>query len=173
MPLYSLGNLSPQIEENVFLAPSADIIGDVSIGARASIWFGVVARADINKIIIGEDTNIQDGTIIHVVHALPTIIGRGVTVGHKATLHACTIEDHCLIGMDAVILDGALIREGSVVAAGSVVPPGKEYPANSLIMGSPAKVVRELSEEEKKKYRNHYLNYLEAAENFNKNLKEI
>jgi len=173
LPLYSLGNLNPQIKENVFIAPSADIIGDVSIAEGASIWFGVIARADINKIIIGKDTNIQDGAIIHVVQALPTIIGKGVTVGHKATLHACTIEDRCLIGMGAVVLDGALIRKGSVVAAGSIVPPGKDYPENSLIMGSPAKVVRLLSEEERSKYGNHYLNYLDASKNFIANLKEI
>lgn len=175
MPLYKCLNDSPTIGKDCFIAPSADVMGKVEIGDHASIWFGCVLRGDINKIVIGENTNIQDLSMLHVVEEIPCIIGRNVTVGHKVTLHACTVEDNCLIGMDAVVLDGALIRKNSIVAAGSVVPPGKNYPEGSLIMGNPAKVVRELSSEEKEKYGNHYKSYISVKNGFLKpgNFEEI
>lgn len=147
---------APQIGENVFIAPSADVIGRVKIGKDSSIWFGVVVRGDVHRIEIGERTSIQDLSMIHVTHhkredesdGYPTIIGSDVTVGHKVMLHGCTIEDACLIGMSATILDGAVIGKESIVGAGALVTKGKIFPPRSLIMGSPAKVVRELTDEE-------------------------
>ena len=136
------------------------------MGDHASLWFNVVARGDINQIIIGENTNIQDLSMLHVLEDVPLIIGKDVSVGHNVTLHACTVEDNCLIGMGAVVLDGALIQKNSVVAAGSVVPPGKSYPPNSLIMGNPAKLYRALKDDEIGKYGQHYLSYIETKNQF-------
>jgi carbonic anhydrase/acetyltransferase-like protein (isoleucine patch superfamily) len=164
--LYSFHGHQPVIAEGVFIAPSADVIGHVSFGKNSSLWYGCVARGDINEIIIGENSNIQDLTMLHVDHPLPLIVGKNVSVGHNAILHACTIGDHCLIGMGAILLNGCVIGKNSVVAAGSVVPPGKSYPAGSMIMGSPAKVVRPLTEEELDKYGNHYKGYLSAKDAF-------
>lgn len=166
MAIYSYKNFVPSLGEGCFIAPSADVIGQVNLGDHCSLWFGVVARGDINCITIGENTNVQDMTMLHVVEEIPLVIGKNVSIGHKAVVHACTIEDSCLIGMGAVILDGALIRENSVVAAGSVVPPGKEYPPGSMIMGSPAKVVRPLRPEELTGYGNHYQSYIITKNEF-------
>jgi len=147
---------TPKIKKSVFIAPSADVIGEVKIGKDSAIWFGCVVRADIHKIKIGKRTNIQDLSMIHVTHYTkkdksdgnPTIIGNDVTVGHRVMLHGCKIEDACLIGMSATILDGAVIGKESIVGAGSLVTKNKKFPSRSLIMGSPAKVVRELSDDE-------------------------
>lgn len=147
---------APQIGENVFVAPSADVIGRVKIGKDSSIWFGVVVRGDVHRIEIGERTSIQDLSMVHITHhkredesdGYPTFIGNDVTVGHKVMLHGCTIEDACLIGMSATILDGAVIGKESIVGAGALVTKGKVFPPRSLIMGSPAKLVRELTDEE-------------------------
>jgi carbonic anhydrase/acetyltransferase-like protein (isoleucine patch superfamily) len=167
MPLYSCREFKPEVDKSAFIAPSADVMGRVFVGRNASIWFNCVVRGDINEIKIGDNTNIQDLSLLHVVSDLPLIIGSGVTIGHKVTLHACTVEDNCLIGMDAVILDGAVIGENSLVAAGSVVPPGKKYPPGSFIIGSPAVVKRELTEEEKTQYGNHYKTYVATAAAYN------
>jgi len=148
----------PKIGENSWIAPSADIIGDVACGNDCSIWFGCVVRGDVHYIKIGERVNIQDLSMIHVTHykkpdksdGNPTIIGDDVTIGHRVMLHGCTIENACLIGMSATILDGAVIGKESIVGAGSLVTKNKVFPPRSLIMGSPAKVVRELSDEEVK-----------------------
>lgn len=147
---------SPKIAKNVFVAPSADIIGEVSIGSGSSIWFGTVLRGDVNAITIGKNTSIQDQSVVHVTHytyddrsdGYATSIGDNVTVGHRVTLHGCTIEDACLIGMGAVILDGAVIGSESIVAASALVTSRKVFPPRSMIMGNPAKVVRELTNEE-------------------------
>jgi carbonic anhydrase/acetyltransferase-like protein (isoleucine patch superfamily) len=146
----------PKISKKAWVAPSADIIGNVKIGADSSVWFGVVIRGDVHKIRIGKRTSIQDLSMIHVTHykkedmsdGNPTIIGDDVTVGHKVMLHGCTIENGCLIGMSATILDGAVIGEGSIVGAHSLVTSNKVFPPHSLIMGSPAKVVKTLNDEE-------------------------
>ena len=148
--------MTPSIAQNVFIAPSADIIGEVSIGSGSSIWFGCVVRGDVNSISIGENTNIQDLSMIHVTQytrenrsdGFPTIIRDNVTVGHRVMLHGCVVEDACLIGMSATILDGAVIGKESIVGAGSLVTKNKKFPPRSLIMGNPAKLVRELTEEE-------------------------
>ncbi len=146
----------PKLSKNVWIAPNSTVIGDVEMGEDVSIWFGVVVRGDVHYIKIGNRTNIQDLTMIHVTHykkddksdGNPTIIGDDVTIAHKVMLHGCTIENACLIGMNATILDGAVIGRESIVGAGSLVTKGKVFPPRSLIMGSPAKVVRELSEDE-------------------------
>ena len=148
----------PKIGKKVFIAPSADVIGRCEIGDDSSIWFGTVIRGDVHYIKIGKRTSIQDGSMIHVTHykkedmsdGNPTIIGDDVTVGHKVMLHGCTIEDACLIGMSATILDGAVIGKESIVGAGALVTKNKVFPPRSLILGSPAKRVRELREDELK-----------------------
>lgn len=166
MSFEHLNKYTPSQGEGCFIAPSADVIGHVEMGDNVNVWFQCVLRGDINLIKIGDNTNIQDLSMLHVVENIPLIIGKNVTVGHKVILHACTIEDSCLIGMGAVVLDGAVIKKNSVVAAGSVVPPGKTYPEGSLIMGNPAKVKRELTKEELDQYGNHYKSYIEAKNQF-------
>ena len=150
--------LTPTIGENTWIAPSADVIGDVRLGKECSIWFGCVVRGDVHKIEIGDRVNVQDLSMIHVTHykkpdksdGNPTIIEDDVTIGHRVMLHGCTIKKACLIGMSCTILDGAVIGEESIVGANSLVTKNKIFPPRSLIMGSPAKVVRSLSEEEVK-----------------------
>jgi len=155
--IHNFKTFTPKIGKYSWIAPSADVIGDVEIGQDCSIWFGSIIRGDVHFIKIGDRTNIQDLSMIHVTHykkerelgdGNPTIIGNDVTVGHRVMLHGCTIEDACLIGMSATILDGAVIGKESIVGAGSLVTKNKIFPPRSLIMGSPAKVVRELTNEE-------------------------
>ncbi len=150
----------PQIAKRVFCAKGAKIIGDVEIGADSSIWFNCVLRGDVNSIKIGKRSNIQDLTTIHVWHktfdskgavvdhGFPVVIGNDVTIGHNCVIHACELKDRVLVGMNAVVMDGAVIGEDSIVGAGSVVTKGKEFPPRSLILGNPAKLVRELRTEE-------------------------
>ncbi len=141
--------VAPQIDSTVFLAPSSCVIGDVCIKEKSSLWFNVTVRGDVNYIRIGRRTNIQDGCVVHVtLETHPTIIGDDVSVGHNVTLHGCTIHDKCLIGIGAKVLDGSVIGKSSLVAAGSLVAPGTKIPPRSLVMGSPAKVKRELTDAE-------------------------
>lgn len=152
----------PKIEQSAWIAPSADVIGNVKVGENSSIWFGCVIRADVNEVKIGKNTNIQDLSMIHTDTNSKTILGDNVTIGHKVMLHGCKVEDNCLIGMSATILDNAVIGEGSIVGANSLVTQGKKFPPRSLIMGSPAKVVKELSQEEVEgliKHAQHYVDY--------------
>jgi len=154
--VYNFKNFRPKIGKNTWIAPSADVIGDVEIGEDSSIWFGTVIRGDVHYITIGSRTSIQDLSMVHITHhkkadrsdGSPTIIGDDVTIGHRVMLHGCTIEDACLIGMSATILDNAVIGKESIVGAGSLVTKGKVFPPRSLILGSPAKVVRELTDVE-------------------------
>ncbi len=139
----------PQVAMSVYIAPSAWIIGDVVIGEHSSVWFYTVVRGDVHMIRIGEETNIQDHSTLHVTTArFPLHIGSRVTIGHRVVLHGCTVADECLIGMGAVVLDGATIGKHSLVAAGSVVPPGMTVPERSLVMGVPAKVQKTLNDDE-------------------------
>lgn len=141
--------VQPQVAADVFVAPTATVIGDVHIGAESGIWFGVILRGDVNRIRIGRRSNLQDGTIVHVTsNTHPTLIGDGVTVGHGVMLHGCTVGDSCLIGIGAIVLDGAVIGESSMVAAGSLVAPGMVVPPRSLAIGNPARIKRELTEAE-------------------------
>jgi len=154
--LHEFKGMQPTLGERTWIAPSANVVGDVTCGQDCSIWFGCVVRGDVHYIKIGNRVNIQDLSMIHVTHykksdksdGNPTIIGDDVTIGHRVMLHGCTIHKACLIGMSATILDGAVIGEESIVGAGALVTKGKVFPPRALIMGSPAKVVRELNEAE-------------------------
>jgi carbonic anhydrase/acetyltransferase-like protein (isoleucine patch superfamily) len=148
MPLYALGELAPTLEEGAWAAPSADLIGDVWLGRRASVWFGAVIRADNTPILIGEESNIQDGAVGHSDPDAPLVIGARVTVGHQAILHGCTIGDGCLIGMGARVLNGAVLGENCLVGAGALVTEGEIFESGMLIVGTPARAVRALSEEQ-------------------------
>lgn len=139
---------TPRIHPDAFVAETAVVAGDVTIGPRASLWYGVVARAEVSPITIGADTNIQDNSVLHNDPDFPLTIGTGVTVGHLANLHGCTIEDGCLIGMSAVVLNGCVIGRGSLVGACALVTQGTIIPPGSLVLGSPAKVIRPLRPEE-------------------------
>lgn len=139
---------SPQLAPSAYVAPTAVVMGDVTLGPHSSVWPLCVLRGDIQSITIGEGSNIQDGTIIHLADELGVHIGRYVTVGHAAMIHACTIEDECLIGMRAIILDGAVIGSRSIVGAGALVPKGMIVPPGSMVLGLPAKIVRPLAPEE-------------------------
>jgi carbonic anhydrase/acetyltransferase-like protein (isoleucine patch superfamily) len=156
-------NHHPELHESVFLAPTAVVIGRAKVREGASIWFNCVIRADINAIEIGANTNIQDGCMLHVTNRNGLIVGDRVTVGHGAVLHGCKIEADCLISMAAVVLDGAVVGAGSIVAAGSVVPPGSEIPPHSLVMGVPGRVVRSVSDEDRRKIDRGWQNYLRYA----------
>ncbi|MEA3512206.1 MAG: gamma carbonic anhydrase family protein [Campylobacterota bacterium] len=164
----------PKISKKAWVAPSADVIGNVKIGKDSSIWFGTVIRGDVHKIRIGKRTSVQDLSMIHVTHykkddmsdGNPIIIGDDVTIGHKVMLHGCIIENGCLIGMNATILDGVVIGEGSIVGAHSLVTSNKVFPPNSLIMGSPAKVVKTLTKEESANLIEHAARYVKFKEEY-------
>jgi len=157
----------PKLAADVLIASGACLIGDVEIGVSSSIWFNTTLRGDVHYIRIGARTNIQDNTVVHVTEAkAPTVIGSDVTIGHSAVIHGCTIEDLCLIGMGAVVLDGARIRERSFVAAGALVPPGKEFPPGSLIKGMPARVERPLTEKEIEGLRASAQHYVDTAADY-------
>ena len=161
--LHTYQGITPKFTGRVFHVDSAEIIGDVEIGADSSIWFQVVIRGDVNFIRIGERTNIQDGTVIHVTHKInPTVIGDDVTIGHNVTLHGCKIGNRCLIGMGAVVMDKAVVEDDAMVAAGALVTPGTKIPSGTLYAGSPARYKRHLSDREiddLKQSAQNYLNY--------------
>jgi len=167
--IYNYKNITPKLSDSTWVAPSADIIGDVKIGDNSSIWFGTVIRGDVHYIKIGDRTSIQDGSMVHVTHykkddksdGNPTIIGNDVTIGHKVMLHGCEIKDACLIGMSATILDGVVIEKESIVGAGSLVTKNKRFPPRSLIMGSPAKFIRQLNDDEVKELYASALRYVD------------
>ncbi|MEO7318571.1 MAG: gamma carbonic anhydrase family protein [Chthoniobacteraceae bacterium] len=138
----------PSVDPTAFIANGADVIGDVTLAAESSVWFQAVLRADINRIVIGPRSNIQDGAVIHLADDFGTYVGELVTVGHKAILHACTIGDEVLVGMGAIVLDGAEVGARSIIGAGALITGGKKFPEGSLIIGSPAKAVRTLSLDE-------------------------
>lgn len=149
-------DITPQIDETAFVHDHAVVIGDVTVGARASIWPGVVLRGDQGSIRIGDETSIQDGSIGHATGGLSTTtIGARCTVGHKALLHGCTVEDDCLIGMGAILMDNCVIGAQSIIAAGALVPVGREIPPRSLVVGVPGKVVRQLTDEDVVQYIHH------------------
>jgi carbonic anhydrase/acetyltransferase-like protein (isoleucine patch superfamily) len=171
MTIYSYKNHTPQIHESVFIAPTAQIIGNVNIGKQSSIWFHTVLRADFDKISIGEKTNIQDLSMCHADKNIPLKIGNRVTIGHGSIIHGCTIEDECLIGMGTIIMNGAVIKKGSVIAAGTVVLEKTIIPPYSLVTGSPGKIKKtyENPEEMKIKIKTGSEIYLKNAHNFGSN----
>ena len=157
----------PKVAASAYIDPSAQVIGDVEIGERSSVWPNVTIRGDVNHIRIGSETNVQDNTVIHVEHDVyPTILGNRVTVGHSATLHGCVIEDDCLIGIGAIVLNGARIGRGAVIAAGALVPEGAEIPEGMLAMGVPAKPKRPVTEAEQERFRVNCNNYVKRAEEY-------
>lgn len=148
MAVYELEGVAPQIAESAWIADSAQVMGDVQLGADASVWFGTVVRGDTAHITIGEGTNVQDASVLHADEGMPLTIGRHVTVGHQVMLHGCTIGDESLIGIGAIVLNGAKIGKNCLVGAGALVTEGKEFPDGSMIIGSPARVVRQLTPEQ-------------------------
>lgn len=173
MTCYALGNLTPQINPSAFVATEATLIGAVTLQAGASVWPGAAIRADNEPIAIGENTNIQEGAVLHVDAGKPLHIGRNVTVGHQAMLHGCTVEDGALIGIQAVVLNGAVIGRHSLVGAGALVTEGKIFPERSLILGAPAKAVRTLSDEEVAGLEESARSYAERAQRYRETLRPL
>ena len=173
MPLYRLGDLAPTLADGAWAAPSADVIGDVRLGARASVWFGAVIRADNTPIIIGEESNLQDGSVGHSDPGAPLTIGARVTIGHQAIVHGCTIADDCLIGMGARILNGAVLGPECLVGAGALITEGKQFEGGSLIVGVPARIVRPLTGEEKAALRVSAAHYAEKAARYARDLDRV
>jgi carbonic anhydrase/acetyltransferase-like protein (isoleucine patch superfamily) len=160
----AFGGVSPRIDPSVFLATGCVVVGDVELGVGASIWFGAVVRGDVNSVHIGARTNIQDQAVVHVTGGShPTWIGEDVTVGHQAVLHGCTVKDRCLIGIGAIVLDGAVVGEEAIVGAGALVPPGMVVPPRSLVMGSPARVKRTLTDVDVEGLRSSARRYVDCA----------
>lgn len=166
MALHSIGELSPLLLPGAWAAPSADLIGDVRLGARASVWFGAVLRGDNTPLILGEETNFQDGAIGHSDLGFPLTIGARVTVGHQAILHGCTVSDDCLIGMGARILNGAVIGPQCIVGAGALITEGKHFERGSLIVGAPARAARQVTEEERELLRQSAAHYAAKARSY-------
>jgi carbonic anhydrase/acetyltransferase-like protein (isoleucine patch superfamily) len=156
---------SPRIHPTAFIAGSAEVMGDVVIGEASSVWYTSVVRGDMAPIRIGDRTNLQDGTIVHVDEGLPCLIGSQVGVGHRAILHGCTVEDDCLIGMGSTLLNGVVVGRGSVVAAGALLTEGMVVPPGSVVMGVPAKVVRPVDEELQIRIEETWRHYLEQGRN--------
>ena len=171
MPLYSIGDSTPSLNPTAWVAPSADLIGDVRLGNRCSVWFGAVIRADNTPIILGDETNFQDGAIGHSDPGAPLTLGARVTVGHQAILHGCTIGDEALIGMGARILNGAVIGSQCIVGAGALVTECKLFEPRSLIVGSPARAVRQLSDEQVALLKLSAAHYAEKAARYAAELK--
>jgi len=166
MPLYAINGVEPSFGPGAWAAPSADLVGDVRLGARASVWFGAVLRGDNTPLILGEETNFQDGAVGHSDAGFPLTIGARVTVGHQAILHGCTVADDCLIGMGARLLNGAVIGPECIVGAGALVTEGKHFERGSLIVGAPARVMRQLTDEERQLLRASAAHYAEEAQRY-------
>lgn len=161
--------ITPTIHPEAFVAAGAVVIGDVHIGKDTNIWFGCVIRGDVNTIRIGERTNIQDGTIVHVTRETgPTKIGSGVTIGHQATIHACTLEDDSFVGMGATVIDGVVVETHGFVAAGAMVPPNKRIPTGQMWTGNPAKYFRDLTEKEHEYFAYSAQHYVDLANDYKK-----
>lgn len=157
----SFRGVMPRIAESAYIDASAQVIGDVVIGERSSVWPNVAIRGDVNYIRIGDESSIQDNSVLHVDHGrYPCIVGNRVTIGHRVVLHGCEIEDNALIGIGAIVLNGAKIGAGAIVAAGALIPEGMEVPARTLAMGMPAKVRRDVTPEEEERFRKNWQNYV-------------
>lgn len=173
MAIYQLGEFAPTIDPTAYITDSATLVGQVQVKARASIWFNVTIRGDNEPIVIGEGSNVQEGSVLHADPGFPLILGKEVTIGHMAMVHGCTIGDGALVGIQAVILNGAKIGKNCVVGAGALVTEGKEFPDNSLIVGSPAKAIRTLTEEEITRFHGAADSYLRRSVEFREKLKRI
>jgi len=172
MAVYQLDEHQPRIHSSAWVADSAQVMGAVTMEADASVWFGATVRGDTEHITIGEGANIQDGSVLHADHGMPLTVGRHVTVGHMVMLHGCTIGDESLIGIGAVVLNGAKIGRNCLVGAGSLVTEGKEFPDGSMIMGTPAKVVRQLTPEQIEGLRQSARHYIDNARRFKAGLQK-
>lgn len=161
--IYEHDGQGPTIGNDCFVAPSADLIGRATLGDGVNVWYGAVVRADVNTITIGRETNIQDNAVLHVTRDNPLTIGQRCTIGHSAIVHAATVGDRCLVGMGSIILDGAIIGDDSLVAAGAVVTPNKRFPPRSLLVGSPATVMRTLTDDELVRMKENVEEYLLLA----------
>ena len=173
MAIYELDNIAPRVAEGAWVADSAQVMGNVELGQDSSVWFGAVVRGDTDVIRIGRGTNIQDGSVLHADAGKPLTIGDDVTVGHMVMLHGCTVGDGSLIGIGAIVLNGAKIGRGCIVGAGALVTEGKEFPDGSMIIGSPAKAVRELTSEQQQGLRASAQHYVDNAAQFRSGLKKI
>jgi carbonic anhydrase/acetyltransferase-like protein (isoleucine patch superfamily) len=173
MAVYQLDALTPDISDSAWVADNAQVIGDVHMAADSSVWFSSVVRGDTATIRIGEGTNIQDGSVLHADVGIPLTIGKHVTVGHMVQLHGCTIGDESLIGIGAIVLNGAKIGKNCLVGAGSLVTEGKEFPDGSMILGSPAKVVRQLTPEQIEGLRRSAQHYVNNKNRFKAGLKKL
>nr|WP_295738359.1 gamma carbonic anhydrase family protein [uncultured Acidocella sp.] len=172
--LYALGNLAPQIDPTAWVAPTAVLIGDVRIGPGANIWFNAVLRGDTNPVIVGARSNVQDGTIVHVDHDdHPAIIGDDVTIGHGAIIHACRLENRAFIGMGATVLDGAVVEEGGLLGARALLGPGKRIGKQELWTGTPARLVRVMSDAERARWDETVPHYLGLTAQYVKTLRPI
>jgi len=173
MALYELDGVAPKVAPTAWVADSAQVIGNVSLATDASVWFGVVIRGDTAAIRIGRGTNIQDASVLHADVGKPLTVGEDVTVGHMVMLHGCTIGDGSLIGIGAVVLNGAKIGKGCIVGAGALVTEGKEFADGSMILGSPAKAVRDVTPEQQAAFKAGALHYVENARRFRLGLKKL
>lgn len=173
MAIYALEGVAPQVSASAWVADSAQVIGRVALADDASVWFGVVIRGDTETITVGKGSNIQDMSVLHADVGMPLTVGEGVTVGHKVMLHGCTIGDNSLIGIGAVVLNGAKIGNNCLVGAGSLVTEGKEFADGSLIVGSPARVVRQLSPEQIEGLRHSAQHYVQNANLYRAGLKKL
>lgn len=172
--IYSIDNIAPKIDfDSSFIADSADIIGRVTLGQRVSVWFNAVLRGDTDDIIVGDNSNIQDNSVLHTDPGLKLRVGKGVTVGHKVMLHGCTIGDYSLIGINSVILNGASIGSHTLIGANTLITEGKEIPSGVLVMGNPGKIVRELNDEEKKALEKSASVYTSKIDQYKNSLKRV
>lgn len=172
MTVYALGALAPRLpsEGEYWIAPTASVMGDVILQKNASIWWGAVARGDTDTLTIGENSNVQDSSVLHADKGMPLVIGANVTVGHMVMLHGCTIGDNSLIGIGSIVLNGARIGRNCLIGAGALIPEGKEIPDNSLVMGAPGKVVREIGEQQAAVLQASALHYVENWKRFRRDL---
>lgn len=169
--LYSLGDMRVETRGDFFVAPNATVIGDVVLENNASVWFGAIVRGDNDRIIIGEDSNVQDGSVLHTDHGMPLTIGKGVTIGHLVMLHGCTIGDYSLIGINAVVLNGAKIGKYCIIGANALIPERAEIPDGSIVMGSPGKVVKQVQDFHKGMLHTSALHYVENGKRYRSQLR--
>jgi carbonic anhydrase/acetyltransferase-like protein (isoleucine patch superfamily) len=173
MSIYRYDGVEPDIHTDTYVADTADVIGNISLAKGSSVWYQAVLRGDNEQIEIGEDSNVQECAVLHTDPGYPIKVGRGVTIGHQAMLHGCTVGDGSLIGIQAVILNGAIIGKNCLVGAGAVVTEGKEFPDNSLIIGAPAKVLRQLTDEAIVAMNENSAHYVERAQEHKRKLEKI
>ena len=173
MAVYNLGNVTPELpnDDEYWIAPSASVIGRVILKKNASVWFGATLRGDNDPITVGENSNVQDGSVCHTDHGSPLVIGANVTVGHMVMLHGCTIGDNSLVGIGSIVLNGARIGKNCLIGANCLITEGKEIPDNSLVMGAPGKVVREVSDEQARMLAAGALHYVENWKRFRRELR--